>query len=105
MAVLPFLDLTDKMAQEPFADGMTEELIDKLSKIPLGLLGTASHVLVLFQGQTLALFPWEPATTIADIAKHARCRLRTRWERAQIRCSAPGCCAPDSCGQWVRCLV
>jgi len=34
IAVLPFLDLTEKMNQEPFADGMTEELIDKLSKIP-----------------------------------------------------------------------
>ena len=34
IAVLPFLDLTEEMTQEPFADGMTEELIDKLSKIP-----------------------------------------------------------------------
>jgi transcriptional activator of cad operon len=34
IAVLPFLDLTDAMNHEAFADGMTEELIDKLSKIP-----------------------------------------------------------------------
>ncbi len=34
IAVLPFLDLTPGMHQEEFADGMTEELIDKLSKIP-----------------------------------------------------------------------
>ncbi|NKJ21665.1 winged helix-turn-helix domain-containing protein [Dyella sp. SG609] len=34
IAVLPFLDLTDKMNEEPFADGMTEELIDQLSKFP-----------------------------------------------------------------------
>jgi transcriptional activator of cad operon len=33
IAVLPFLDLTQGMQQEEFADGMTEELIDKLSKI------------------------------------------------------------------------
>jgi TolB-like protein/DNA-binding winged helix-turn-helix (wHTH) protein len=32
IAVLPFLDLTDAMNEEPFADGMTEELIDKLSQ-------------------------------------------------------------------------
>lgn len=32
IAVLPFLDLTDAMNEEPFADGMTEELIDKLSR-------------------------------------------------------------------------
>ena len=34
IAVLPFLDLTEGMNEEPFADGMTEELIDRLSKIP-----------------------------------------------------------------------
>jgi transcriptional activator of cad operon len=34
IAVLPFLDLTEKMKEEEFADGMTEELIDRLSKIP-----------------------------------------------------------------------
>ncbi len=32
--MLPFLDLTDGMKEEEFADGMTEELIDKLSQIP-----------------------------------------------------------------------
>lgn len=31
VAVMPFLDLTDTMTEEPFADGMTEELIDRLS--------------------------------------------------------------------------
>jgi len=34
IAVLPFLDLTEGMNQEPFADGMTVELIDRLSKVP-----------------------------------------------------------------------
>jgi TolB-like protein len=35
VAVLPFLDLTSQaMDQEYFADGMTEELIDRLSKLP-----------------------------------------------------------------------
>jgi transcriptional activator of cad operon len=35
VAVLPFLDLTTQaMNEEYFADGMTEELIDKLSKMP-----------------------------------------------------------------------
>ena len=33
IAVLPFLDLTEGMSNEEFADGMTEELIDKLSKV------------------------------------------------------------------------
>jgi transcriptional activator of cad operon len=34
VAVLPFLDLTERMKEGEFADGMTEELIDKISKIP-----------------------------------------------------------------------
>jgi TolB-like protein/DNA-binding winged helix-turn-helix (wHTH) protein len=34
IAVLPFHDLTEEMTEAPFADGMTVELIDKLSKIP-----------------------------------------------------------------------
>lgn len=34
IAVLPFLDLTEGMHEEEFADNMTEEVIDKLSKIP-----------------------------------------------------------------------
>ena len=34
IAVLPFLDLTEGMTKEEFADGMTEELIDRLNKIP-----------------------------------------------------------------------
>lgn len=34
VAVFPFLDLTDEMKQEYFADGITEELIGRFSKIP-----------------------------------------------------------------------
>lgn len=34
VAVLPFLDLTEGMKEEEFADGMTEELISRLSNIP-----------------------------------------------------------------------
>jgi TolB-like protein len=59
IAVLPFLDLTDKMNQEPFADGMTEELIDKLSKIP-GLRVPPPTSSFYFRGKQI---------TIADIAR------------------------------------
>jgi TolB-like protein len=34
IAVLPFVDLSEGMKNEEFADGVTEELIDRLSKIP-----------------------------------------------------------------------
>jgi len=59
IAVLPFLDLTEKMNQEPFADGMTEELIDKLSKIP-GLQVPSATSSFYFKGKQM---------TVADIAK------------------------------------
>ncbi len=68
IAVLPFLDLTDEMNQEPFADGMTEELIDKLSKIP-GLRVPPPTSSFYFKGK---LWPRSHGTTqitIAEIAK------------------------------------
>ena len=34
IAVLPFIDLTEGMKEEEFADGVTEELIDRLIRIP-----------------------------------------------------------------------
>ena len=59
IAVLPFLDLTDKMNEEPFADGMTEELIDKLSRVPdLKVPGVTSSF--YFRGKQIP---------VADIAK------------------------------------
>jgi transcriptional activator of cad operon len=59
IAVLPFLDLTEEMNEEPFADGMTEELIDKLSKIP-GLR---------VPGATSSFYFKSKQIPIADIAK------------------------------------
>jgi transcriptional activator of cad operon len=60
VAVLPFLDLTSQtMDEEYFADGMTEELIDRLSKIP-GLRVPAPTSSFFFKGKKI---------TIADIAK------------------------------------
>jgi TolB-like protein len=34
VAVLPFVDMSEKKDQEYFSDGLTEELIDKLTKVP-----------------------------------------------------------------------
>jgi transcriptional activator of cad operon len=59
IAVLPFLDLTKGMKEEEFADGMTEELIDKLSKIP-GLRVPPPTSSFYFKGKQIP---------IADIAK------------------------------------
>lgn len=54
IAVLPFLDLTDSMNEEPFADGMTEELIHKLSKVQ-GLRVPSPTDAFYFKGKQLPL--------------------------------------------------
>jgi TolB-like protein/DNA-binding winged helix-turn-helix (wHTH) protein len=54
VAVLPFLDLTDDMNEEPFADGITEELIHKLSKVP-GLRVPAPTASFYFKGKQFPL--------------------------------------------------
>ena len=54
VGVLPFLDLTEGMVQEEFADGITEELIVKLSKIP-GLRVPAPTASFHLKGQQLAV--------------------------------------------------
>jgi TolB-like protein/DNA-binding winged helix-turn-helix (wHTH) protein len=59
VAVLPFLDLTAAMDEEPFADGMTEELIGKLSRVP-GLRVPSPTSSFYLKGKQL---------TVAQIAK------------------------------------
>ncbi len=62
IAVLPFIDLTDKMNHEIFVDGMTEELVDKLSKVP-GLQVPPARTSLAFKGKH---------PTIAGVAKALR---------------------------------
>jgi transcriptional activator of cad operon len=59
VAVLPFLDLTEGMKEGEFADGMTEELIDKLSKVS-GLQ---------VPGATSSFYYKDKQIPVADIAK------------------------------------
>jgi TolB-like protein/DNA-binding winged helix-turn-helix (wHTH) protein len=54
IAVLPFLDLTEGMKEEEFADGMTEELIDKFSQIP-GFHVPAPTASFYFKGKKMPL--------------------------------------------------
>jgi len=68
VAVLPFLDLTKEMNEEPFADGMTEELIDKLSKIP-GLRVPPPTSSFYFKGKLWPRSHGTPQITIAEVAK------------------------------------
>lgn len=65
VAVLPFLDLTSQsMEEEYFADGMTEELIDRLSKVP-GLSVPSPTAVYYFKQRH------EPVRTIASSLKVA----------------------------------
>ena len=60
VAVLPFLDLTtESMDQEFFADGLTEELIDDLSRIP-DLRVPSATAAFYFKGKQM---------TVANIAR------------------------------------
>jgi transcriptional activator of cad operon len=59
VVVLPFLDLTEGMQEEEFADGMTEELIGRLSKVP-GLRVPAPTSSFYYKGKQVP---------VADIAK------------------------------------
>lgn len=59
VAVLPLLDLTEGMKEEEFADGMTEELIDKLSKVS-GLRVPGATSSFYYKGKQMP---------VADIAK------------------------------------
>jgi len=96
IAVLPFLDLTEGMREEEFADGMTEELIDKLSKVP-GLRVPPPTASFYFKGKLWPLAHGTPQITVADVAKalgvayvldgsvrksHARLRVAARLIRA-----------------------
>jgi TolB-like protein/DNA-binding winged helix-turn-helix (wHTH) protein len=54
IAVLPFLDLTVAMKHEIFVDGMTEELVDKLSKID-GVRVPPARTSLSFKGKDAAI--------------------------------------------------
>ncbi|HEY6184944.1 MAG TPA: winged helix-turn-helix domain-containing protein [Terriglobales bacterium] len=88
IAVLPFLDLTEGMKEEEFADGLTEELIGRLSKRP-GL-----HV----PTPTASFYFKDKQLPVAEIAKNlavvyvldgsvrksgTRVRIATRLVRAE----------------------
>jgi TolB-like protein/DNA-binding winged helix-turn-helix (wHTH) protein len=96
IAVLPFLDLTEGMKEEEFADGMTEELIDKLSKVP-GLRVPPPTSSFYFKGKLWPMAHGTPQLTVGDVAKalgvayvldgsvrksHGRLRVAARLIRA-----------------------
>jgi len=87
VAVLPFLDLTEGMTQEEFADGMTEEVIDQLSRVP-GMRVPSATSSFFYRGKQVA--PADIARTLGvayvldgSVRKSgARLRVAARLVRA-----------------------
>ena len=88
IAVLPFLDLTQGMKEEEFADGMTEELIDKLSKIP-GLRVPAPTASFYYKGKQVPVAEIARALGVAYVLDGSvrksggRVRIAARLVRAE----------------------
>jgi len=83
VAVLPFLDLTEGMKNEEFADGITEELIDKLSKVP-GLQVPSPTSSFYFKGRQVPVF--EIARTLhVAYALDGSLRKSGAWVRVDVR--------------------
>jgi transcriptional activator of cad operon len=87
IAVLPFLDLTDGMTQGPFADGMTEELIGRLSKIP-GLRVPSATSSFFYKGKQIPITEIAKALGVAYVMDGSvrksgdRVRIAARLVRA-----------------------
>ena len=68
VAILPFVDLSEKRDQEYFSDGLSEELIDQLTNVP-DLVVPARTSSFYFKGKQ---------STISDIARTLNVALRQK---------------------------
>jgi transcriptional activator of cad operon len=88
VGVLPFLDLTEGMHNEEFADGMTEELIDKLCKVT-GLSVPSATSSFDYKGKQLPVFEIASALGVTYILDGSvrksggRVRIAVRLVRAE----------------------
>jgi len=83
IAVLPLLDLTEGMHQETFADGMTEELIDKFSRIP-GLRVASPTASFYFKGKQIAVGEIARTLSVAYVLDGS-VRQSGAWVRVDVR--------------------
>jgi transcriptional activator of cad operon len=83
VAVLPFLDLTEGMKNEEFADGITEELIDKLSRAP-GLQVPSATASFYFKGKQIPLPQMAQTLGVACILDGS-VRKSQGWIRVDVR--------------------
>jgi TolB-like protein/DNA-binding winged helix-turn-helix (wHTH) protein len=83
VAVLPFLDLTEGMKNEEFVDGITEELIDKLSKVP-GLKVPSPTSSFYFKGKQVPVADIAKSLNVA-YALDGSLRKSGTWVRVDVR--------------------
>jgi TolB-like protein len=83
VAVLPFLDLTEGMKEEEFADGITEELIDKLSRIP-GFQVPPPTSSFYFKGKRASVADMARALGVAFVLDGS-VRKSGTWVRVDVR--------------------
>ncbi len=95
IAVLPFADMSEKQDQEYFADGMAEEIIDLLAKIPdLKVIGRTSSF--QFKGKD---------TDLRDVGKALGSAYVLEGQRPPFAGSHPRQCAADRCAGRLTPLV
>jgi adenylate cyclase len=81
IAVLPFVNMSDDAGNEYFSDGISEELLNLLSKIPeLGVISRSSAF--SFKGRN-STFPRLPHSLMSPTS------LKARYARPVTRCGSP----------------
>jgi transcriptional activator of cad operon len=83
VAVLPFLDLTEGMKNGEFADGVTEELIDKLSRVP-GLQVPSATASFYFKDKQISLAQMAQSLGAAYVLDGS-VRKSQGWIRVDVR--------------------
>jgi transcriptional activator of cad operon len=83
VAVVPFLDLTPGMKEEEFADGITEEIIDKLSRIP-GLRVPSATASFFFKGKRVSVAEMAKTLSVAYVLDGS-VRKSGTWIRVDAR--------------------
>jgi len=82
IAVLPFVDMSEKKDQEYFADGVAEEVLDRLAKVPgLKVVGRASSF--QFKGKST-----DPATIATALGVAYLLEGSVRKEAGRVRVTA-----------------
>ncbi|WP_287308023.1 adenylate/guanylate cyclase domain-containing protein [Mesorhizobium sp.] len=94
IAVLPFTNMSSDPEQEYFADGLAEDLITDLSKVP-GLLVIARNSTFAYKGRSV-----DVRSVARDLRVHYVLEGSVRREKARVRINAQLIDATDSSHLW-----